>query len=62
MAEQSWKSAIIAVLTGAKPPQNRRRGDDFMAVEYIQDIDPELKEQEIQRTIRSVEDKLRQSP
>lgn len=56
-------TALEAILIETlEPPQNRRRGDDFMAVEYIQDIDPELKEQEIQRTIRSVEDKLRQSP
>jgi hypothetical protein len=33
-----------------------------MAVEYIQDIDPELKEQELQRTIRNIENKLRQAP
>jgi len=42
-----------------EPPQNRRRGDDFAAVEYIQDIDPELKEQELQRTLRNIEHKLR---
>ena len=35
-----------------EPPQNRRRGDDFTAVEYIQDIDPELREQELQTTLR----------
>ena len=44
-----------------EPPQNRRRGDDFAAVEYIQDIDPELKEQELQRTLRNIEHKLRDS-
>ena len=56
-------TALEAILIETlEPPQNRRRGDDFMAVEYIQDIDPELKEQELQRTIRSIEDKLRQTP
>ena len=44
-----------------EPPQNRRRGDDFNAVEYIQDIDPELREQELQSTLRSIEQKLRQA-
>jgi len=44
-----------------EPPQNRRRGDDFTAIEYIQDIDPELREQELQRTLRSIEQKLRQA-
>lgn len=43
-----------------EPPQNRRRGDDFGAVEYIQDVDPELKEQELQRTLRNIEHKLRE--
>lgn len=56
-------AALEAILIEAlEPPQNRRRGDDFMAVEYIQDIDPELKEQELQRTLRSIEQKLRQGP
>jgi len=56
-------TALEAILIETlEPPQNRRRGDDFMAVEYIQDIDPELKEQELQRTIRSIEQKLRQAP
>jgi hypothetical protein len=55
-------TALEAILIETlEPPQNRRRGDDFMAVEYIQDVDPELKERELQRTIRSIEDKLRQS-
>lgn len=56
-------TALEAILIETlEPPQNRRRGDDFMAVEYIQDVDPELKEQELQRTIRSIEEKLRQAP
>lgn len=55
-------TALEAILIETlEPPQNRRRGDDFMAVEYIQDIDPELKEQELQRTIRNIEQKLRQA-
>jgi hypothetical protein len=42
-----------------EPPQNRKRGDDFSAIEYIQDIDPELREREIQNTLRSIEQKMR---
>lgn len=42
-----------------EPPQNRKRGDDFSVVEYIQDVDPELKERELQNTLRSIELKLR---
>jgi hypothetical protein len=36
------------LIEALEPPQNRKRGDDFSAIEYIQDIDPELKEREIQ--------------
>jgi hypothetical protein len=50
------ESLLIEVL---EPPQNRKRGDDFSAIEYIQDIDPELKEREIQNTLRSIEQKMR---
>jgi len=45
-----------------EPPQNRKRGDDFSVVEYIQDIDPELKERELQSTLRAIEQKLRGGP
>jgi len=47
------------LIEALEPPQNRRRGDDFSAIEYIQDIDPELKEREIQNTLRSIEQKMR---
>lgn len=42
-----------------EPPQKRKRGDDFSVVEYIQDVDPELKERELQNTLRAIEQKLR---
>lgn len=41
-----------------EPPQNGKRGDDFSVVEYILDVDPELKERELQNTLRSIELKL----
>ncbi|PPD04608.1 MAG: hypothetical protein CTY29_05175 [Methylobacter sp.] len=47
------------LIEALEPPQNRKRGDDFSAMEYIQDIDPELKEREIQNTLRSIEQKMR---
>ncbi|MCL2625356.1 MAG: HTH domain-containing protein [Cystobacterineae bacterium] len=57
-------ASVIATLEALliealEPPQNRKRGDDFSAIEYIQDIDPELREQEIQNTLRSIEQKMR---
>ena len=42
-----------------EPPQNRKRGDDLSGLEYIQDADPELREKEIQHTLRAIEQKLR---
>ena len=47
------------LIEALEPPQNRKRGDDFSAVEYIQAIDPELKEKEIQNTLRALEQKMR---
>lgn len=57
-------AALVATLEALlieslEPPQNRKRGDDFTAIEYIQDVDPELKEREIQNTLRAIEQKLR---
>lgn len=55
----SLVATLEALLIEAlEPPQNRKRGDDF-AIEYIQDIDPELKEKEIQNTLRAIEQKMR---
>jgi len=54
------RPAPTALLIEAlEPPQNRKRGDDFSAIEYIQDVDPELKEREIKNTLRAIEQKLR---
>lgn len=52
----SLEALLIEAL---EPPQNRKRGDDFSAIEYIQDIDSELREREIQSTLRSIEQKMR---
>ena len=47
------------LIEALEPPQNRKRGDDLSAIEYIQDIDPELKEKEILNTLRAIEQKMR---
>lgn len=52
----SLEALLIEAL---EPPLNRKRGDNFNSMEYIQDIDPELKEQEIQSKIRAFEQALR---
>jgi hypothetical protein len=51
------EALLIEVL---EPPQNRKRGDDFSVFEYIQDIDPELKERQLKDTLRAIEQKLRE--
>lgn len=47
------------LIEALEPPQNRKRGDDLAAVEYIQDVDPESREREIQNTLRAIEQKMR---
>lgn len=47
------------LIEALEPPQNRQRGKDFSAIEYIQDVDPELKKREWQDTLRTIEQKLR---
>lgn len=60
VALPSLIATLEALLIEAlEPPQNRKRGDDFSVMEYIQDIDPELKERELQNTLRAIEQKLR---
>ena len=55
----SLVATLEALLIEAlEPPQNRKRGDTF-SIEYIQHMDPELKEREIQNTLRSIEQKMR---
>lgn len=47
--------ALEAILIEAlEPRQNRRRGDDLAAVEYLQQEDPEIKRQKIKDTLESV--------
>jgi len=48
------------LIEALEPPQNRKRGDDFSGIEYIQDVDPELKEREIKNTLRTLEEKMRE--
>lgn len=52
----SLEALLIEAL---EPPQNRKRGDDLSAIEYLQDLDQELRDREIQYTLRVIEQKLR---
>lgn len=31
------------LIEGLEPPQNRKRGDEFRAIEFIQDVDPDIR-------------------
>jgi HB1, ASXL, restriction endonuclease HTH domain len=51
--------ALEAILIEAlEPPQNRKRGDDLAAVEYIQRVDPEIEKRRMKATLDAALDKL----
>lgn len=48
-------STLEAVLIeGLEPRQNRRRGDDFKAVEFLQSEDPEIERSRVQDLLRTL--------
>lgn len=52
-------SALEAVLIeGLEPRQNRRRGDDLSAVEYLQAEDPEIERQQMRSLLAEMQEKL----
>jgi len=51
--------ALEAILVEAlEPRQNRKRGDDLAAVEYIQQEDPEIKKKIVKQTVEAALNKL----
>jgi HB1, ASXL, restriction endonuclease HTH domain len=46
------------LIEGLEPPQNRKRGDDFRAVEFLQVEDPEIHKSRIVRFIDELKDQL----
>lgn len=51
--------ALEAILIEAlEPRQNRRRGDDLAAVEYLQKVDPEIEKKRIKATLDAALNKL----
>lgn len=46
------------LIEGLEPPQNRKRGDDFRAIEYLQVVDPEIKKKNIIALIDELKAKL----
>ncbi|MFH0938370.1 MAG: winged helix-turn-helix domain-containing protein [Planctomycetota bacterium] len=54
-----WVSTIEAIMIEAlEPRQNRKRGDDLSAVEYIQKEDPEIQKKRAKQTIEAALNKL----
>lgn len=51
--------ALEAILIEAlEPRQNRKRGDDLAAVEYLQKVDPEIEKKKVKATLDAVLNKL----
>jgi hypothetical protein len=51
--------ALEAILVEAlEPRQNRKRGDDLAAVEYIQYVDPQIAKKQVRATLEAALDKL----
>jgi hypothetical protein len=51
--------ALEAVLIEAlEPRQNRKRGDDLAAVEYLQRIDPEIEKKKMQASVAAALSRL----
>lgn len=42
------------LIEGLEPPQNRRQGDGFSAVEFVQELDPDLQKNQMLRTIEQM--------
>jgi hypothetical protein len=60
----SYKSANIIpaieaiMIEALEPRQNRKRGDDLSAVEYIQKEDPEIQKKRIRQSMEAALNKL----
>lgn len=51
--------ALEAILIEAlEPRQNRKRGDDLSAVEYLQRVDPEIEKKKVKATLDAALNKL----
>ena len=63
-AGANWnQSMLIAtmealLIEGLEPPQNRKRGDDFRAVEYLQLEDPQIQKTQILKLMDKLKEKL----
>jgi hypothetical protein len=42
------------LIEGLEPPQNRKRGEDFRAVEYLQMKDPKIGKHEMEKLLDKI--------
>lgn len=48
------------LIEGLEPPQNRKRGDDFRAVEFLQVVDPKIENAKILELMDQLKDQLKE--
>jgi hypothetical protein len=54
-----WITAMEAILIEElEPPQNRRRGDDFGASEFIQAVYPDIEQKRIQDLLSEMKKRI----
>ena len=46
------------LIEALEPRQNRKRGDDLAAVEYLQKVDPEIEKKKVKATLDAALNKL----
>ncbi|MFQ5732295.1 MAG: GIY-YIG nuclease family protein [Planctomycetaceae bacterium] len=55
----AWISTMEAILIeGLEPRQNRRRGDDFTGIEYLQAEDPEMEREQMLSLLKEMGQRL----
>ena len=58
-ADNAIITAVEAqLIESLEPPQNRRRGDEFRAVEYLQAEDPNLRRRKMEQVINRLEEEF----
>jgi hypothetical protein len=62
-----WSQTVVIetlealLIESLEPPLNRRRGDNFAAVEYLQGIDPEVQRLREQKLLANLVDRLQKT-
>ena len=46
------------LIEGLEPPQNRKRGDDFSAIEYLQAEDPAVERQQMMELLAEMQRRI----